>query len=141
MSALSHVREWMTEGGGGRPGHGEDDLQGSMQGFRNVDVAKARRVGDDGIGHKGRAIGVGGVRGNRGLPRRFENLGDHLALPRNILAELFDVGRQNAAARAHHIGNQLSRVCGQWEKLDAGGFDKLPKLFVRGESNAVAACH
>ena len=127
------TRHRMRECAGRRPRHGEDHVQRDMQPLRTVDVAVARRVGDDPIGLK-RRVGMLGIRFRACAPRRREDIGDHRAFLRHVLDQLVDARGNDAAAGLDPVVDQLMRIAAQRIELELCLLDHRTELVMRRDA-------
>lgn len=129
------IRQRMAKLARARPRHGEHEMQRDPQRLRAVDVRKAGRVRDDGLGHKG-AAGQGVGRDTR-APAALEHLGHHPPL-------LLDVtGAQALHARdeprvLHHVRHQVRGIAADGEELQPRRAHKVTEDAMRSDSHPVA---
>jgi len=138
MGLRDHVGEGMRKGARGTPGHGEHDLERSVERLRYVDVSLARGIRDHRVGHEGGCVGMAGIGLGAGGPGGGEDLGHYLPLARHLLEELTGPERDQPATRHYHVLHELPRIAGQRKELDAVGLHELAEHRMGRDSHSVS---
>ena len=127
----------MWESFGTCPGHSEHHMNWTAQCLRAVDVGKAWWIGDNCVGNKW--VVSSRIRADAGFPCAIKDLGDHLALSRDLASSQTLHARQKTRI-LDHISHELCWVAANGEKAKSriGFLDKVLEDSMRSEAHPVS---